>query len=588
MLLMDLPESSAKTPKISSRDFAASRTQILTVNVEDYFQAGAFHKYISPRNWYRFESRLQKNTEETLALFAAHDTKATFFVLGWIAEKYPELVRRISDAGHEVASRGFLHQPLLKLTEESRREDLHRSKALLEDTTGKEVTGFRLSDGWLTRRDLGFLNELRAAGYLYDSSLMPRRRDFSSEPHRRLIHEHECELGTLLEIPPSTARIAGIWLPIAGGNYLRQLPENMMRSAVHQWTKTEPSPFVMYFQIWELDANQPQLSVAGRLTQIRHYRNLGKYRTLLPRYLQSMRFTSIAEHATLAGSPLAALNQQQDDRTAPIARPALNRIAAKAPTHTADVQKTVLRRALTLVIPCFNEEASLPYLHRTLQPLRHTLSADWDLKIVFVDDCSRDNTHAVLQSLFGDDPDTRIVRHEMNTGVSAAILTGISTADTELVASIDCDCSYDPHELLHMLPLMKPGIAMVTASPYHRNGRVSNVPGWRLMLSHGLSVMYRTLLRQKLATWTSCFRVYRKALIQDLPLQENGFLGTAELAAQLSLHGRQIVEHPATLEVRLFGFSKMKTVRTIASHLRLLSRVAAQRFRHGGIRKQPR
>jgi hypothetical protein len=133
-----------------------------------------------------------------------------------------------------------------------------------------------------------------------------------------------------------------------------------------------------------------------------------------------------------------------------------------------------------------------------------------------------------------------------------------------------------------MLPLMKPGVAMVTASPYHRDGNVRNVPGWRLTLSHGLSVMYRVLLRRKLSTWTSCFRVYRKSQILDLPLNETGFLGTAELAAQLCLHDRVIVEHPAVLEVRLFGASKMKTLRTIRSHLRLLARMATQRVTQRG------
>ena len=262
-----------------------------------------------------------------------------------------------------------------------------------------------------------------------------------------------------------------------------------------------------------------------------------------------------------------------------LARPAMRRNSVNAPGPVAESQRPVVQTPVTLVIPCYNEEASLPYLHRTLQPLRHSLSTNWDLKIVFVDDCSRDNTHEVLKSLFGNDSDICIVRHETNKGVSAAILTGIHAAKTEIVASIDCDCSYDPHELQSMLPLMKPGVAMVTASPYHRQGRVSNVPAWRLLLSHSLSCMYRLLLQQKLSTWTSCFRIYRKHQILDLPLAEHGFLGTAELAAQLSLHGRTIVEHPATLEVRLFGFSKMKTVRTIASHLRLLSQVALQRLR---------
>ena len=559
-----------------------SRAQILTINLEDYFQAGVFHRFISPRNWYRFESRLQQNTEDTLALLDEHKTRATFFVLGWIADRYPELVRGIADNGHEVASRGFLHQPLLKLTETARREDLVRSKELLEDTIGRSVTGFRLSDGWLTRRDLGFLNELQEAGYLYDSSLMPRHREFRDQPWRRLIHEQKCRNGSLLEIPPSTLPISGAWMPIAGGNYLRQLPEHLMQSAVGQWLETEQSPFIMYFQVWELDADQPRLSVTSRLATLRHYRNLGVYRTLLPQYFRAMKFTSVAEHAKLNGSPLRSLHQQS--AMAPVPR-----IHSESSLRSASTQRIVDqgtapsgtrvsdRTAVTLVIPCYNEESSLPYLHRTMQQLRHALSKQWDLKILFVDDCSCDNTHEVLRNLFGDDQDIQIVRHEKNRGVSAAILTGINAATTEIVASMDCDCSYDPLELQNMLPLMTKDVAMVTASPYHREGKVSNVPRWRLMLSHTLSMMYRSLLKQKLSTWTSCFRIYRKQQVIDLPLQEDGFLGTAELAAQLSLHGRRIVEHPATLEVRLFGFSKMKTMRTIFSHLRLLTKVVAEK-----------
>lgn len=582
MLVRELPPKSADA-NLVLKNAESSHAQILTVNLEDYFQAGAFHRFISPRNWYRFESRLEKNTEETLELLAQHDAKATFFVLGWIAEKYPELIRSIAKAGHEIASRGHLHQPLLKLSAEARREDLRRSREILEDTVGKPVVGFRLSDGWLHKKDLGFLNELVEAGYLYDSSLMPRRRDFSQQPWRRHIHEQTCSNGTILEIPPSTMPFAGGWLPIAGGNYLRQLPESLMNSAIEKWQQTESSPFVMYFQVWELDELQPRLSVTGRLTKIRHYRNLGKYRTLLPQYLASANFTSIQDHAKLNGSPLASLSKQVHNLAERPARTGLrNEVVETIPAEDSTAGNSGIRRtqrpAATLVIPCYNEESTLPYLHRTMQSLRHELSRQWDLKILFVDDCSKDNTYEVLQSLFGDDSDIGILRHETNKGVSAAILTGINAAQTEIIASIDADCSYDPHELTHMLPRLTRDVAMVTASPYHRDGKVNNVPSWRLVLSHTLSCMYRILLGQKLSTWTSCFRVYRKQQIIDLPLVENGFLGTAELAAQLSLHGRKIVEHPATLEVRLFGFSKMKTVRTILAHLRLLSKVVARKL----------
>jgi polysaccharide deacetylase family protein (PEP-CTERM system associated) len=556
-------------------------TQILTINLEDYFQAGVFHRYISPRNWYRFESRLQKNTEDTLQLLSDHKTHATFFVLGWIADKYPELVRQISAAGHEIASRGFIHQPLLKLSPEARQEDLIRSKETLEDTIGQEVRGFRLSDGWLTRRDLGFLDELIQAGYEYDSSLMPRHREFLAQPWRRLIHVHKSASGHIMEIPPTTMSVAGAWMPVAGGNYVRQFPARMMNAVIERCQKNELAPFVMYFQVWELDEQQPRLNVISRLATLRHYRNLGKYRQLLPRFLKAARFTSIAEHSRLPSSPLAELSRDgvSDTTKKTIRRDRQRGPSAVSPYVSDPRQRSYRRPAVTLVIPCYNEEASLPYLHRTMQSLRHELTRTWDLKLLFVDDCSKDNTREVLTALFGNDPDVRIVSHYSNRGVSAGILTGIRASDTDVVASIDADCSYDPHELVRMLQLLSNDVAMVTASPYHPEGRVCNVPRWRLLLSHTLSRFYRRLLGRSLSTWTSCFRVYRKHQIVDLDLKETGFLGTAELAAQLCLHGRRIVEHPATLEVRLFGFSKMKTVRTILAHLRLLTSVAAQKWR---------
>ncbi len=571
--------------------------QVLTVNVEDYYQAAVFHRYVQARNWYRFDSRLQANLETTLATLAAHETKATFFVLGWIAEQHPALVRMIVDAGHEVGSRGHLHQPLLSLSKADRFDDLVRSRKTLEDITGNPVRGFRMSDGWLKRADLDFLEEVYDAGYEYDSSLMPRKRDFRDQPHRRFVHQQPVSAGRLLEIPPSTTEIAGGWIPIAGGNYQRQLPDRLMRSAVDRWTTTEASPYVMYFQIWEMDTEQPELSVVGRLSRLRHYRNLDKYRWLLPQYLKAWNFTSIEQHAHLPNSPLSSLVAAKarsvapktasdcipfrivtdDVPSSPQANDSGNSIAA--PLNSGSSQSArVTQKSATLVIPCYNEESSLPYLARTLEHLKNTLSKQYAISVLFVDDCSTDNTRQLLQSLFGTESDVRILHHEQNQGVSAAILTGIAAAETEIVCSMDCDCSYDPHELQQMLPLLTTDVSMVTASPYHRDGGVRNVPGWRLTLSHGLSVMYRMLLRQRLATWTSCFRVYRKSQIMDLPLNESGFLGTAELAAQLSLHKRKIVEHPAVLEVRLFGASKMKTVRTIFSHLRLLGRVACMRF----------
>jgi dolichol-phosphate mannosyltransferase len=144
---------------------------------------------------------------------------------------------------------------------------------------------------------------------------------------------------------------------------------------------------------------------------------------------------------------------------------------------------------------------------------------------------------------------------------------------------MDCDCTYDPHELGHMIPLLRDGVDIVTASPYHPEGGVRNVPGWRLVLSKTLSRMYRMVLRQKLFTYTSCFRVYRRESAMALEVERPGFLGIAEMIARLDLAGRRVVEYPTTLEVRVLGQSKMKVLRTVWGHVGLLFDVARLRLR---------
>jgi glycosyltransferase involved in cell wall biosynthesis len=172
-----------------------------------------------------------------------------------------------------------------------------------------------------------------------------------------------------------------------------------------------------------------------------------------------------------------------------------------------------------------------------------------------------------------------MVRHAHNRGVAAGIITGIRKASTEIVCSMDCDCTYDPHELARMIPLLAEGVDMVTASPYHPKGAVLNVPRWRLALSKTLSRMYRVVLHQRLATYTSCFRVYRRDAVAAVHIEHPGFLGVAEMIGKLDLTGSRIVEFPTTLAVRMIGRSKMKVLRTIAGHVKLLMELWLLRVR---------
>jgi glycosyltransferase involved in cell wall biosynthesis len=287
-------------------------------------------------------------------------------------------------------------------------------------------------------------------------------------------------------------------------------------------------------------------------------------------YLEQYRFMGIGDYLGLpreqieAGARTASAGDKEEDL-----RVTESHLLEPGPVPTTPV---------TVVVPCFNEELILPYLANTLRSVKRDLSPHYSLRFIFVDDGSSDGTWASLEELFGHVPNCLLLRHSENQGVAAAILTGMRSADTNVVCSIDCDCTYDPHQLRRLIPLLTDEVDMVTASPYHEEGEARNVPAWRLFLSKSLSRLYRLVLHHSLATYTSCFRVYRRSSVSDLQIRNGGFLGVAEMIGRLDLQGGAIVECPAVLEVRLLGRSKMKTLNTIVGHLALLARLGKTRL----------
>ena len=176
-----------------------------------------------------------------------------------------------------------------------------------------------------------------------------------------------------------------------------------------------------------------------------------------------------------------------------------------------------------------------------------------------------------------------MVHHDRNRGLAAAIFTGALASTTEIVCSVDCDCSYDPHELARMIPRLRAGVDVVVASPYHPDGTLRNVPLWRRALSKSLAVCYRAVLDQPLHSYTSSFRVYRRSRLLALRVRRDGFIGVTEMLARLDLEGAAIVEHPVTLDARIFGRSRPRVARDLAGHLGLLAELAWHRVR-GGVR----
>ncbi len=264
-------------------------TNYLTIDVEDYFQVSAFEKNISPDAWPRFETRVNKNTENILAALDVYNVKATFFIVGWIAEKYPALVKEIGLRGHEIGCHSYKHQRIQTLTREEFKEDTKRSKAILEDITGKRVIGYRAPSYSITKKTIWALDILAELGFEYDSSIFPIFHDTYGIPDApRFTYRHDGL--ELTEYPISTALILGRKVPVAGGGYFRLFPYWFTRMALKSINNKEKQPFVFYLHPWEIDPGQPRMKNISLLSRFRHYNNLSKTNTRLHKLLSDFQF----------------------------------------------------------------------------------------------------------------------------------------------------------------------------------------------------------------------------------------------------------------------------------------------------------
>lgn len=248
-------------------------------------------------------------------------------------------------------------------------------------------------------------------------------------------------------------------------------------------------------------------------------------------------------------------------------------------SHDAAESAAAPRRGVSVVTPLFNERQCVDALVESLRGLQRTLGTRFDFEFVLVDDGSTDGTVQALQEMIAGQHRFRLLEHGANRGIAAAIHSGIRAARHETVVSMDCDGSYEAALLGELVPLLTGEIDLVTASPYHPLGTVENVPAWRLQLSRLASRLYGVVCRKKLTCYTSCFRVYRRSAIAPIELENERFVGVAELLWKVLERGGGVAEHPARLRSRVAGQSKMRVARVAAGHLRLMSRIARQRLR---------
>lgn len=286
----------------SGKDVGVS--DALSVDLEDYYQVEAFATHVSRSKWSQFPSRVRQNTDRVLRLFERHRCRATFFVLGWVAEREPALIREIVQAGHEVACHSHWHRPAHSLTPAEFREDVQRARGAIEDAGGTSVIGFRAPTFSITRQSLWALGILADLGFKYDSSIFPIRHDlYGIADAPRGIHRRQLPSGSSIwEIPPSTVRLGGQNIPVGGGGYLRIFPMAFTRWAIERIHRQEQRPVVVYFHPWELDPGQPRLSTNWR-SRFRHYTALHKMEHRLDEILAKGRFVPLVTLLDLVEQP---------------------------------------------------------------------------------------------------------------------------------------------------------------------------------------------------------------------------------------------------------------------------------------------
>jgi polysaccharide deacetylase family protein (PEP-CTERM system associated) len=265
---------------------------VFSVDVEDYFQVYAFEGVVDRATWDSYPSRVDRNTGVILDLLARFGVTGTFFTLGWVADKHPHVVRRIADAGHEIASHGWWHRKVTSLTPAEFRDDAYASRAILEQVSGKPCVGYRAPSFSITPGHEWAFDVLLETGYRYDSSLFPiRRPDYGYPDAPPLPHVIRRASGELLEFPLAIARVGNMRIPAAGGGYLRHFPYAVTPRAFRQHDEAK-IPAVFYIHPWEIDAEQPRMPVPW-LTRVRHYRNIPSALERMERLLREFSFTSI-------------------------------------------------------------------------------------------------------------------------------------------------------------------------------------------------------------------------------------------------------------------------------------------------------
>lgn len=270
----------------------------LTIDVEDYYHVSAFEGVVGPDNWGLYESRIERNTNDILDILDSYGVKATFFVLGWIGEKFPGLVKTIHDNGHEIGCHSYLHRLVYNLTPDEFKEDTKKAKDILEQVTGEAVLGYRAPSYSIVNSSLWALDILSELGFVYDSSIFPILHDRYGIPDAPRF-KYKIAGNNITEYPISTSMFMGMKVPVSGGGYFRLFPYSFTKMLLNKINIRENQPFVFYMHPWEIDPSQPRVKGISNISKFRHYNNIDKTASRFEKLLVDFKFAPMRKDFTI-------------------------------------------------------------------------------------------------------------------------------------------------------------------------------------------------------------------------------------------------------------------------------------------------
>ena len=499
---------------------------ILTFDIEEYFQVENFKQAIDSAEWETFESRVEYGTDIILRILADYRVKVTFFVLGWTAERHPELIKKISDEGHEIGSHGYKHELIYNESPQEFRADLERSLKILRDITGKKIVSYRAPSFSITRDSLWALDVLRECGIRNDSSIFPILHDRYGIPDAdRYPHIiRRGEEGFLKEFPISTFEFMGRRIPFSGGGYFRLLPRFLIVKMAKR-LNTLGIPLVIYLHPWEFDTEQPRVRTSA-LNSFRHYLNIHKTEEKLRHLLDSIDVGPLHEfHIQPFGKP-AYIHEVCDEKTA---------------------------SDLSIVIPVYNEVESVELLIKRVTEEADKL--DQTYEILLVDDGSLDGTADTIRAVQKTNPKVRLIRLKRNYGQTPAMVAGFDAAVGKIIITLDGDLQNDPADIAKLLDKIEEGYDIVSGWRYHRKDKYLT----RTLPSMIANNLISRVTGVHLHDYGCSLKAYRAGVIQSINAygEMHRFF-----PAVASVTGAKTAEVIVSHHARRFGTSKYGLDRT--------------------------